>query len=268
MFVKQLLIYPIKSLPGLNVNDWPIEKSGGLKFDRAFRVVRASDGKLVNCTREPKMTLPTFSEIEISSEFNQSLKLKIHFPSNNFCVFDSAKFDRQEISKSFSQLLGYEVWLDGDGSSYFPDDLESSGPTIVSENSLNALAEFMDFDSEEAVRRLRPNIIFGGSICYPFCEDKFVNLKMTIGADESRKSNSPIATKLSLTNICKRCVVPARDSKSGETNLKEFYGKFLEFRAKYNEADPGYRMTLNTIVENINENPTISINDKIVLTSN
>nr|WP_254714827.1 MOSC domain-containing protein [Natranaeroarchaeum aerophilus] len=103
-----------------------------------------------------------------------------------------------------------------------PDDTDASGPTVISRETLDAVAGWFDgIDATEMRRRLRPNIIIEAG--EPFWEDQLY-------AD--RDSVVPFRlgdAELAGVNPCQRCVVPTRDPDTG-AETEGFRERFVERR--------------------------------------
>jgi len=150
----------------------------------------------------------------------------------------------------------------------FPDDREAPGPTVVSTASLEELARWFGFDLAEARRRFRANLEIGG--CDAFWEDtlasparenvpSLLDLPPDLPADpyadlpplEPREFTIGEA-RFRATNVCRRCVVPSRDSRTGAvtTAFREAF-EARRSRGMREDVDPGawgtlYRLGVNT----------------------
>jgi len=60
------------------------------------------------------------------------------------------------------EWFGYPVTLDRNREGGFPDDTTASGPTIISEATIETVAGWFDGADPAGMRRLRPNIVLGG----------------------------------------------------------------------------------------------------------
>jgi uncharacterized protein YcbX len=150
----------------------------------------------------------------------------------------------------------------------FPDDREAPGPTLVSTGSLEEVARWFGFDLAEARRRFRANLEIGG--CDAFWEDSLaspargnlpslLDLPPDLPADpyadlpplEPREFTIGEA-RFRATNVCRRCVVPTRDSRTGA--VTEAFREAFEARRSQGmraDVDPGawgttYRLGVNT----------------------
>ncbi len=130
-----------------------------------------------------------------------------------------------------SEALGIGVLLEERPDGGFPDDRDAPGPTLISTPSLEEVARWFGFDLAEARRRFRANLEIGG--CDAFWEDTLASparpaLNPSL-ADLPGDLPDPYAhlpppelrefsigeARSRATNVCKRCVVPSRDSTTG-----------------------------------------------------
>jgi hypothetical protein len=114
----------------------------------------------------------------------------------------------------------------------FPDDRDAPGPTLISTASLAEVARWFAIDLDECRRRFRANLEVGG--CDAFWEDtlasparpglapSLLDLPPDLPADPYADLPPPEPWAFSIggvtfraTNVCRRCVVPGRDSRTG-----------------------------------------------------
>ena len=168
-----------------------------------------------------------------------------------------------------SEAFGMGVLLLERADGGFPDDREASGPTVISTASLVEVARWFGFGVDECRRRFRANLEIGG--CDAFWEDAL--------ASPARPELQPALTELSpdvladpyadlpppeprsftigdvgfqATNVCRRCVVPSRDSRTGVVT-EQFRDVFEARRGRSLPADVdatgwshAYRLAVNT----------------------
>jgi len=129
----------------------------------------------------------------------------------------------------------------------FPDDTNSPGATIISTATLTEVASwFSGISIDEMRRRIRANIEIDG--VPPFWEDRLFT------------NNGEIVSfrvgdvKFLGINPCQRCVVPTRDSYSGEVypNFQKIFGQKRQAtmptwvnKAQFNHF---FRLSVNTRV--------------------
>src|SRR5690606_38194029 len=129
--------------------------------------------------------------------------------------------DGKQIARWLSEYLGYEIGLVENRDGGFPDDMQASGPTIVSSATYAAVAEwFPDLTLEEIRRRFRANLEV--ERVEAFWEDRLYSetgpLPFAIGSANFLGHNSS-----------QRCVVVTRDSRTGEV-AKTFAKRFMQQR--------------------------------------
>ena len=149
MQLGRILIYPIKSLDGVDVGEATITDGGILAMDRAYAIFD-SDGKVVNGKRTARIH-------QLRSAFDEAMKEVRLWESSSpvqFCL------DAPEPMEDWlSEFFGFRVKLHKNSKAGFPDDSTAFGPTIVSEASLHAVQEWYPAVSLESIRgRFRTNL--------------------------------------------------------------------------------------------------------------
>jgi uncharacterized protein len=146
----------------------------------------------------------------------------------------------------------------------FPDDVEASGATVVSVETLKAIAAWFPGTTLEEIRqRFRANLEIEDAPA--FWEDQLMKepgqlLPFRIGEVGFLGSHA-----------CSRCVVPTRNPWVGERD-REFQKKFMAKRqetlpqwAVGDRFDHFYRLTLNTQVLPSEAGKTLCLNDEVLL---
>ncbi len=213
--LSQIHVYPVKSLAGIQVSEWPVDKNG-LRYDRKWMLIDR-ENQFLSQRKLPKMAL---IKTRISGE-----QLILSAPGlEDFAVpLNPEAGDDVEVGIWKDQCLAKivsphaDAWLTGFLNMdcrlvYHPDNRQrqvdqryanSSDQTafsdgfpflVVSENSLNALNQAMGF--EVSMIRFRPNLVVQG--CDSFAEDSW--RLININGIEFR-----------LPKPCSRCSVPAID---------------------------------------------------------
>jgi hypothetical protein len=168
-----------------------------------------------------------------------------------------------------SEALGFEVLLEERGDGGFPDDRDAPGATLIATATLEAVGRWFGLSLEETRRRFRANLEAGG--CDAFWEDTLASpagkprppiREESVGgplADPyaDLPPPEPLAfaiggARLRATNVCRRCVVPTRDSRSG--SVSEYFREAFEARRRAtlreDVAASGwntlYRLAINT----------------------
>jgi uncharacterized protein YcbX len=225
--LDRITLYPVKSLDGVEVAEARVLPSGGLENDRRWRLVDL-DGRVVNAKRTAAFH-PIRAEYDLPEKLI-SLSRWSDPPSAPAATFPLVP-SPEGPCEWLSDALGIGVLLQERPDGGFPDDRDAPGPTLVSTASLEEVARWFGFDLAESRRRFRANLEIGG--CDAFWEDTLASparasrppsvgelppeLPLDPYADlpaaEPRKFSIGEARFLA-TNVCKRCVVPSRDSRS------------------------------------------------------
>src|SRR5579864_956257 len=239
MHITRIVVFPIKSLDGVEIPTTRISDGGTLAFDRMYAIVDPA-GKIVNAKREPRV-------IRLRCQFAPDFR--------EICIWqsgaeDKANFDLQAtepIDRWMTQYFGYEVKLQRSGTRGFPDDEEAYGPTFTSEASLQAVTEwFPELTIASTRRRFRTNIELYAA--HAFEED------MLFGAPGERRQFRAGAVSFLGHNPCQRCAVPSRDPETSGP-LPLFQAQFAASRkaalpAWSNELQFNhyYRFAVNTSI--------------------
>ena len=251
--VGRITVYPIKSLDGVDLDAAAVLPGGALAWDRRFALFSPT-GEVVNGKREPRVH-------RVAAAFDLSSECVTVGPrapiqpdgsggspgagSQTFSLSD----DREELEARLSRLLARPVQLREDGRTGFPDDADAPGPTVVTAATLAAVAAWFGLTAEEVRRRFRANLELtaqGTGTAEVFAEDRLVpeeGEEIEFWAGEGRFVG---------VGPCARCVVPARDSRTGEL-LKGFQKEFADRRrrmlpafAPVSRFDHFFRLTVNT----------------------
>lgn len=245
-FISKIIIYPFKSLPGIEVSACRFTAAGSLQGDREF-AFESPDGRLVNAKR--------LAEIhKIRAEYNLP-KRTITLWSEATPRKETFTFDHQREALSAwvaKQLDIPGLRLKQNSVIGFPDDIKSPGPTIVAKATLDAAGQYFDppINGEEMGLRMRPNVIVEGVDAY--WEDTLYGQEgvgglLTLGQAD-----------VVVTVPCQRCVVPTRDPQTGNPT-PQFMKKFMERRRatlpRHLQQDPrfeknSYRLTVNVLGPN------------------
>jgi uncharacterized protein YcbX len=236
--LARIQIYPVKSLDAQSVDSAVLQASGALQHDRRFAMSDGADG-FINGKRTPRVHL-------LRSEFDATtnqLRLRVE-GSSTVERFDLYR-QRRELERWLTQFLEHPIELVENAEAGFPDDAESPGPTIITTATLAAVAGwFPGLSTDEVRQRFRANLEIDG--VEAFWEDQLVAgerqvVRFRIGAAE-----------LWGTNPCQRCVVPSRNTITGEVT-REFAKVFSRNRqeslptwAPVDRFDHFYRLAVNT----------------------
>ncbi len=255
--LTQIAIYPIKSLDGITVDRATISAGGALEFDRRWAIVDVS-GKVVNAKRTAKIQ-------QLRSQFNFAenrstitLQAAAENHRETFCLTT----ELSELASWLSAYFGFAVSLVENAIVGFPDDLDAYGPTIVSTATLATICEwFPGLDSAEVRRRFRTNLEIGGVPA--FWEDRL------FGAPGEMINFQLGNVRFQGINPCQRCIVPTRDSLTGNTTDR-FQQIFSQQRqqslpqevnlARFNHF---YRLAINTRIPLSEAGKLLNIGDTL-----
>jgi uncharacterized protein YcbX len=226
--LDRITLYPVKSLDGVSVEEARVLPSGALEHDRRWRLVDL-DGRVVNAKRTAAFH-PIRAEFDLANKL-VSLSRWADPPHAAAATFPLVP-GREGPCEWLSDALGIGVLLEERPDGGFPDDRDAPGPTLVSTASLAEVARWFGFDLAESRRRFRANLEIGG--CDAFWEDtlasparpglspSLADLPGDIPADPYAMLPPPEPKEFSIgdarfraTNVCKRCVVPTRGSRTG-----------------------------------------------------
>ena len=239
-YLAKILLYPIKSLDGIEVEKATILDRGALEYDREFAFFDA-ENKFVNGKRYPKILL-------LRSEFSLGQRLvKLKFPGENSEQVFHLDQQRPALAAVVSDFLGFPVQLQQNTAMGFPDDTVSPGATVISTATLTEVASwFSGINVDEMRRRMRANIEIDGVPA--FWEDGLF-----------AASGETVPFKLGdiqflAINPCQRCVVPTRDSYSGAVypNFQKIFGQkrqaTMPASVNTGQFNHFYRLSVNTRV--------------------
>jgi uncharacterized protein YcbX len=238
--LDRITLYPVKSLDGIDVDSARVLPSGGLEFDRRWRLVDL-DGRVVNAKRSPAFHAIraefALAERLVSLSIDPAAIAANAIPGiERLAGLRPASFHLVPGPEGpcgwLSEALDAGVLLQERADGGFPDDRDSPGPTLISTASLAEVARWFGFDLVESRRRFRANLEMGG--CDAFWEDTLASparpvlapaladLPGDLPADPYASLPPPEPREFSIgearfkaTNVCKRCVVPTRDTRTG-----------------------------------------------------
>ena len=287
--LDRIEIYPVKSLDGLDLVECGVLESGGLENDRRWRLVDM-DGRVLNAKRSPVFHALR-AEFDLDerlvtlwvdpaavaaaalpvADLDRLRGLAGHSGGERAAgplVRDSFHLvpGQGGPCEWLSEVFGCNVLLQERADGGFPDDRDAPGPTLVSTATLVEVARWFGFDLAESRRRFRANLEVGG--CDAFWEDTLASparpelqpdLPPDLAIDPYADLPPPEPREFSIgearfiaTNVCRRCVVPTRDSRTGA--VAEYFRDAFEARRSRGmraDVDPGawvtlYRLAVNT----------------------
>jgi uncharacterized protein YcbX len=157
--------------------------------------------------------------------------------------------EREQLERWLSDYFDLEtpVRIEENVAGGFPDDVEAPGPTVISQATLEAVAEWFPGITVDEVRaRFRTNLEIGG--VEAFFEDRLYAERGEVV--EFAFGNAVLGG----TNPCQRCIVPTRWSLTGERGHDPAFTKTFARRrkeslppwAEQNRFDHFYRLAVNT----------------------
>lgn len=283
--LDRITVYPVKSLDGVDVPEAVVLPSGALEHDRRWQLTDI-DGRVLNAKRSPlfhairaefdlaaRVVTLSIDQLALAARAIPGVERLASLASDTFPLVPGPDGPCGWLSEALSdgvllQRTPGNVLLLERADGGFPDDREAPGPTLVSTASLEEVARWFGFDLVECRRRFRANLEVGG--CDPFWEDTLASparpdvpslfdLPPDLPADpyadlpplEPREFTIGEA-RFRATGVCRRCVVPSRDSRTGAV-AEHFRDAFNARRARAMrpDVDPTawrtlYRLGINT----------------------
>jgi uncharacterized protein len=258
--LSRITVFPIKSLDGRELRDVRVLPGGALEGDRRWAIFDAQ-GRVVNGKRTAAVHAirATFDDglqrVTLSHDERDSLAAaSFHLPEQS-----------TQVAEWLSEAFELKCRLIENADDGFPDDTDAPGPTLITTASLARTAGwFPGLDLAEMRRRIRANLEFEAPEA--FWEDRLAD----DGMNRPRFSIGG-ATYRGRT-ICARCIVPTRDSQSGEV-ISGFARAFADRRAAElpewaprEQFNHFYRLAINTAPEWIEDDATLRVGDELVIT--
>jgi uncharacterized protein YcbX len=290
--LDRITIFPVKSLDGVVVDACQVLAAGGLENDRRWQLTDM-DGRVMNAKRAPLLHAIR-TEFDLASPDGPAGVPRLAANSITLSV-DPAALAAAAVpgcerlaalaDETFplvpgpdgpcdwlSHALGTQVLLLERRDGGFPDDREAPGPTLVSTASLEEVGRWFGLGLDEVRRRFRINLEVGG--CDAFWEDSLasparpelapslLDLPAELAVDPYADLPPPEPRRFTIgevgfraTNVCRRCPVPGRDSRTG--SFKELFRDVFEARRRRSlrpDVDAAawetlYRLGINTRVE-------------------
>jgi uncharacterized protein len=242
-----------------------ISTGGALAFDRRWAIVDAG-GKVINAKRTAKIQQlrSQFELVNTGLESGRRSLIHLQTADNASIYTFCLSTELTELSQWLSQFFGFSVSLIENTTTGFPDDLNAYGPTIVSTATLETICEwFQDLDLAEVRRRFRTNLELSGVPA--FWEDRLFS------ASEELVSLQVGNVRLYGINPCQRCIVPTRDSITGDVSAK-FQQIFMQQRqqtlpvevnaARFNHF---YRLAVNTQIPLTEAGQFLNTGDRLTI---
>jgi hypothetical protein len=237
--VASITIFPVKSCDGLTLDTASVMASGALLYDRQFALVDAN-GRFINAKRTPLIHQLRLQINPVSREFDVGRR------DEEVMLHGRIDVDGPQLSDWLSEFFSLEVSIIENDETGFSDDLDAVGPTIISTATLETVAGWFDGLAVEEVRqRFRANIEVDG--VEPFWEDRLFR------SDRQPQPFCVGDVVFGGINPCQRCIVPTRDSKTGELIPTRFSQVFSSRReetlpdwAAREHFNHFYRLSTNT----------------------
>ena len=289
--LDRITIYPVKSLDGLDVAEARVLPSGGLEHDRRWQLTDL-EGRVLNAKRSPLFhAIRAEFDLEGAAGLPASAGHTIHLAIDPAAVEARAIPGIERLASrrpaSFplvpgpegpcgwlSEVFGTSVLLLERADGGFPDDRDAPGPTLISTATLADVAGWFRLEIDECRRRFRANLEIGG--CDAFWEDALASparpeLQPPLNAAVADLPSDPYAdlpppeplafsigdARFQATNVCRRCVVPCRDSRTGSVT-EQFREVFEAWRGRTLPAEVDatawgsvYRLGLNMRLESM-----------------
>ncbi|HVC93000.1 MAG TPA: MOSC N-terminal beta barrel domain-containing protein [Pirellulales bacterium] len=256
--VARIVLYPIKSLDGVVVERAGVLANGALEHDRTF-AIRDHEGLVVNGKRTPAVhTLRSTFDVKCRTVlFDAGPK---GGPPRHFDL-DAGRAEVERWLGTYFALAGPAQLVENSAGGW-PDDTDAPGPTVVSTATLEAVAGwFPGISLDEVRRRFRANLEIGG--VEPFWEDRLY-----------REAGQVVTFEIGLTrfhgtNPCQRCVVPSRDTLTGDVTsifTRTFAARrerSLPSWAARSRFDHYYRLAVNTRSAEIAGESVIRLGDEV-----
>jgi uncharacterized protein YcbX len=291
--LDRITLYPIKSLDGVVVDEACVLPDAGLEHDRRWQLTDM-EGRVVNGKRTPLLHairaryqldgLCRDAEGTVLQDSTNTVELAVDRTAIAAAAIPGIERLAGLGSEAFplvpgadgpcpwlSEALGQTVLLVERRGGGFPDDRDASGPTLIATATLMEVATWFGLDLDECRRRFRVNLEIGG--CDSFWEDTLASptRQELVQSAESPHADLPAdpyaalpppepqeirvgGARLKATNVCRRCVVPTRDSRTGLVT-EHFRDAFEARRCRSIRSDVDaaawnhwYRLAINTVV--------------------
>lgn len=251
-------LYPVKSLDGIQVTTAQVLSSGALQHDRAFALFDSS-GRVINGKRYASIH-------RVRSRFDADIShitLQADDAADSGSTFHLVQA-KASLEDWFSNYFQQPLTLRQNPLVGFPDDTDSPGPTVISTATLQTVADWFGLSLDETRRRFRTNLEIDGVPA--FWEDRLFS-----------QTGEPVRFKIgSVTlqgiNPCQRCIVPTRDTHTGEASPTAFQKQFAAQRAATLPNDVArsrfnhfYRLAVNTRCQPMEVGSVLQVGNSVKL---
>ena len=278
--LDRITIYPVKSLDGVDVAAARVLPSGVLEHDRRWQLTDM-EGRVLNAKRSPlfhairaefdldaRLVTLAIDPLATAARGIPGVERLAGLAADTFPLVPGPDGPCAWLAEAFGQPVLLVERVDGG----FPDDREAAGPTVISKATLVEVARWFRLDVDECRRRFRANLELGG--CDAFWEDSLASparpeLQPSLLALPADLTADPYAdlpppeprafaigdVRFQATNVCRRCVVPSRDSRTGAVSahfrdaFEAWRGQTLPAAVDASGWSHLYRLGVNTILQ-------------------
>lgn len=256
-YLSRIILYPIKSLDGIAVQQAMVLDSGALQGDREYAIVDYQ-GKFVNGKR-------TAAVHKLRATFDLGNRLvSLSIAASDQAAPFHLDDDRVSLEEWLSEYFGFPVKLIHNAEMGFPDDTNSPGPTVISTATLETVASWFPGLAVDSLRkRMRTTLEIAD--VEPFWEDQLYAQTGTFVPFQIGMVN------FMGVNPCQRCIVPTRDQETGEA-YPEFQKIFSDQRqqtlpdwvdtSRFNHF---YRLAINTRLTPLESRKMLRVGDSVHL---
>ena len=255
--LSKILLFPIKSLDAIAVEQVGISAGGALQGDREFALFDQT-GKYINAKRYPQIH-------QIRSSYDLAARLvTLQSPKHSQAATFNLDCDRPSLIDWFSHFFEQPVILSQNIANGFPDDPEAWGATLISVASLETVASWYiepPLNLAQMRQRFRANLEIDGVA--PFWED-------ALFLQAGKLVPFQIGDVQFLgTNPCQRCPVPTRDPLTGTVypSFQKIFTQQREItlpanveRSRFNHF---YRLAVNTRIPISEAGKVLKLGDAI-----
>ena len=151
--LSRIALYPVKSLDPVFVEQAEVLPGGGLAWDRQFALFDAN-GQVINAKKQAPI-----QQIRASYDL-AGQTITVSAPDRDLAAAQFALSENQPgLAAWFSDYFDQRVTLKENRTTGFPDDLEASGPTIISTQTYEEVARwFPGITVDELRLRFRANL--------------------------------------------------------------------------------------------------------------
>jgi uncharacterized protein YcbX len=241
-------------LDGIAVEQAQITAGGSLAFDRQWALFD-DQNRFVNGKRHAKIH-------RLRCRFHLGTgDIEIGVNSSELTRFNLTD-DRAALETWLGGYFGFSVHLQQNVDQGFPDDTNAPGPTLLSEATLDQVAQwFPEWTSENMRLRFRANLEIAD--VPPFWEDQLC------GAEGTSIGFTIGSVQFLGVNPCQRCIVPTRDPWTG-ANHPGFQKQFTNQRqsslppwAVTDRFKNAYRLSINTKILPSESEKWIQVGDPV-----